>query len=149
MTTASPLDGPPVDGLQAAFTLPRIVAEDETLASLYDTMVARLRREAQGIPMNTVQQLLIERIASFYVQIKHKENTGTFTMNQQKEFNSYWLSLTQEFNRLLQASDDKLREALLTDIQRIVSEALEVITDPEERRTVRRQLAGGFAEINL
>jgi hypothetical protein len=149
MTEISPLDEPTPDGLDNAFMLPEFIMENEPLVTLYEEMVKRLRQEAKGLPMNTLQQLLIERISSFYVQIKHKENTSTFTMNQQKEFNVYWLSLTQEFNRLLAASDDKLRSALLIEVQTIVSEAVSEVKDPEDRRTVRRVLADKFANIGL
>lgn len=143
----SPLDAAPADGLEHAFSIPDHIQTDERLVTLHAEMVQRLRREAAGLPMNTIQQLLIERIASFYVQIKYKENTNTFTANQQKEYNSYWLQLTTEFNRLLQASDDKLREALLIEIQKIVGQAIDLITNPEDRKTVRRTLQEGFASI--
>lgn len=147
--TNSPLDAAPADGLERAFHLPEDVGQDADLVALYNEMVLRLRREASGLPMNTIQQLLIERIASFYVQIKFKENTGSFTMNQQKEFNAYWLQLTAEFNRLLAASDTKLRDAMVLEIEKFVVEATDQITDTENRQQVRRSMSEGFAAMGL
>lgn len=149
MTEINPLDAAPDDGLERAFRLPQYIREDEELVALYEEIVARLRREAAGLPMSTLQQLLIERQASFYVQIKFKENTQTFSPNQQKEFNVYWLDLNKEFARQLAASDDKLREAMLGEIHQIVKDALELVTDPGQRRAVRLRLAEEFAAVQL
>lgn len=145
----SPLDGPPADGLEAAFTLPEYIAEDETLQGLYTEIVTRMRHEALGLPMNTGQNLLIERIASFYVQIRYRENNGLFTPTQQKDFNTYWLALHSEFNKQLNASADKMREAMLEDINQVVINAVDQIKDDETRRTVRRALAEGFAQLEV
>lgn len=144
---ASPLDGPPVDGLARAFQLPEGMEGD--YADLHGEIVLRMRREAQGIAMNTVQQLLMERIATTYVQAKIREESGQLTLRDIKDQNAAWLSMTQEFNKLLQASQDKLREALFTEIQKVILEATEEITDPESLRNFRRRLAGDFAAIEL
>ena len=150
MTEPSPLDGPPTDDLAYAFVLPDYVLADSNLAELYEVLVARLRREALGLPMGTLQQLLIERIAGLYVQVKHREaHAGFTTPNQQKEFNVYWLDLTKEFNKLLTASQDKLRDALLLEIQNIVQEAMELIPDLTVRQDVRRRLTSEFSAIEI
>lgn len=143
----SPLDAAPADGLERAFLLPPHVAADEGLLALHTEMVTRLRREAQGLPMNTLQQILIERIAGLYTQIKFKEEHQSFSANQQREFNTYFLDLTKEFNRLLQASDDKLREAMLNDIEKVFLEAVDLIQDDNNRRDVRRHVQEGLAAI--
>lgn len=144
----TPFDAP-LDELAAAFELPEYIAADETLAGLYHEIVLRLRREAAGLPMKTAHMLLIERIASFYVTIRYKENHQEFRGYQQKEFNTYWLSLTQEFNKVLQANDEKLREAMLLEIQNIVSDTLKLITDPNDRQNVRRKLSEEFAKMEV
>jgi hypothetical protein len=149
MTTPDPLDGPPADGLDRAFRLPGFIQQDDELVALYKEIVARLRREASGMPMNTLQQLLIERQASFYVQIKYKENTETFSPNQQKEFNSYWLDLNKEFARQLAQSEDKLRQAMIEQIASMTQDVVALIPDDELRRLIRRKLSEGFAEIGV
>lgn len=142
---------PRVDPLARAFQLPDYISADEELLALYDHMVAQLRLEASGLPMNTLQMLLIERIASFYIHVKWKESeAGRFTTpNQQKEYNVYLLNLMQEFQRVLAAGDDKLRSALLIEVQKIVLDAVNLVTDDEQRIAVRRELAGGFAALQL
>jgi hypothetical protein len=136
-------------GLARAFRLPAFISRDQELSDLYTEIVTRLRRESSGMPMTTLQQLLIERQASFYVQIKYKEDTETFSANQQREFNAYWLDLNKEFARQLAASDDKIRESMIAEIAKMTLEAVDLISDDETRRTVRRALAEGFAAMNL
>lgn len=145
----APLVVMPANDLQAAFKLPEHIEADEILAELFTNMVTRLRREAEGIPMSTVQQLLIERIASMYVQIRYMENTGFDGVNKQKELNDYWLKLVAEFNRLLSSNDDKRREQLLYDVQNVVMESLKLISNDEERRDIRRALTEGFTKLNV
>lgn len=147
MSDVSPLDGPPVDGLEEAFRLPDNL-EDE-FGSLHQEILTRMRREAAGIAMNTVQQLLMERIATTYVQAKQREATGALTLKDIKDQNASWLAMTQEFNKLLQASQDKLREALFAEIQKIIGDAMDEITDETSLRNFRRRLAGDFAAIEL
>ncbi len=147
MSDVSPLDGPPADGLERAFRLPE--DWDGELADLHQQIVQRMRREAAGLPMNTVQQLLMERIATSYVQAKMREETGALTLKDIKDQNAAWLAMTQEFNKLLQSGQDKLREALFAEIQTIIMNATEEITDPESLRNFRRRLAGDFASIEL
>jgi hypothetical protein len=150
MTDSNPLDGPPHDDLDRAFRLPRYIQEDTELNDLFDSMVLRLRREALGIPMNSVQTLLMERIASMYVIIKYREDHDNWAgASQQKDFNDYWLKCTVEFNRILTANDDKLRQAMLLEIQKVVMDSLKTISDPEERRRVMRDLSGSLANAGF
>lgn len=147
--TSSPLDPEIPDDLARAFVLPAWVQENEGLTELHEAIVTRLRREAAGLPMNTVQQLLLERIAFNYVVLKYREEAQDWGRGEQKDFNTWWLSMTQEFNKLLMANQDKMREALLLEVQKIVTNAVSLITDDEQRRAVRRHLANEFAAIDL
>jgi hypothetical protein len=149
MSDPSPLDGPPLDGLARAFQLPPLIAADQELSDLHAEIVRRLRQEAAGLPMNTVQNLLLERIATFYVQSKQSEQAGTANLRNTKEQTAFWLSMTQEFNRLLTASDDKLRQALFEEVQQVVVDAVKLIEDKETRQQVRQALSAGFALIDV
>ncbi len=150
MSDLSPLDGPPADGLERAFRLPENIAEDLEMAAIHQEIVTRMRREAAGIPMNTVQQLLMERIATSYVQAKMREESGQLTLRDIKDQNASWLAMTQEFNKLLQSSQDKLRDALFTEIQNVITSAIDdTVTDESTLRNLRRRLAGDFAAIDL
>lgn len=149
MSDLNPLDGPPDDGLAEAFKLPQSIQDSEAMAGLHAEIVLRLRREAAGLSMNTVQQLLLERIATFYVQTKIRELEGV-GVKELRELNSFWLSMTQEFNRLLLASQDKLRDALFMEIQKVLESALkETVDDADTRKKLRMRLAGDFAALDL
>lgn len=145
------LDAAPVDTLELAFTLPDEIAENAVLVAVYNEIRDRLRREAAGLPMGTVQTLLMERICFTYVLMKYKEQTGSFARtNEQKDFYAFWLSMTQEFNKILVANQDKLREALLDEVAKLVNKTvLAHVKDPEERKSVRRALSEEFAAIGL
>jgi hypothetical protein len=146
MPSASEL---PDHGLDAAFELPDSIQENEGMVALHGAIRERMEREASGLPMNTVQRLLLERIATFYVQTKMREKEGV-AVKELRELNSFWLSMTQEFNRLLTAQQDKLRDQLFLDIQTIVQEGItETIDDQKVRQELRQFLSAQFAQLDL
>lgn len=137
------------DVFSSAFELPDAIS-DQILRDLHTHMVEDLRQQVSGLPMNTLQQILIERLASVYIQIKWRENTnGWVGVNQQKEMNAYFLSLEQEFRKILIESDAMVKTVLVANIQNIVSETLKLVTNDEERRAVRRELAEKFAVLKI
>jgi len=145
VTGSNPLDGAPADDLERAFRSPGLIETDPEYVTLYRNVVARLRTEAAGLPMGTVQTLLLERIASSYVIMKFREDHALMTPTQSKEANQQWLAATAQFNTMLAAHEDKLREAMMLDLQGVVNEAIQTIEDDETRRTIKRTLAEGFA----
>lgn len=143
-----------LEDLDAAFTLPDNV-EDPALRQLYEVLVARMRAEARHLPMNTVQQLLIERIAFNYIVLRAKENNqlGGFAHSTvQKDYNTFWLSMTSEFNRLLgkveplSAADKK---GFLREIQAIIVRTLDTVDDPKVRSGLFEKLAAAFQEAGI
>lgn len=144
----SPLDAAPPDGFARAFRVPPQIAADEELAALYDNIIASLRREALGLPMNTVQIITLERIASQYVLMKWREENGMFAKAEDnRAANAQWLAATAEFNKQLQANRDQMRDALLASIQKIVVETIDLVEDPEVRRLLKRTASERFAEL--
>lgn len=139
-----------LEDLDAAFELPDDAVPDPRLRALYEVLVHRMREEAKHLPMNTVQQLLIERIAFNYVVLRSKERgeLGGFAHSTvQKDFNTFWLSMTQEFNRLLGKVEGigvADRKALLKDVQQIVVGTLASISDPHLRNDLMEKIAAGF-----
>jgi hypothetical protein len=149
--TDSRLDAPPADGLETAFSLPPHIAADPVMVDLHREIITRFRRESSGLPMNTVQTLLLERIAANYVTLKWKELNGEFVRaNEQKDYNTFWLMMTQEFNKQLQTNQDALRTKMLTDIIKVVEEVIEDIPDKAIRQQARprahRRLGDGHAD---
>lgn len=139
-----------LQGIDWAFHMPAETTEE--YLDLHRDIIARLRNEAAGFPMNTIQTLLLERIAYTYVVIRMKED-GVLTRfsraNEAKDYNTFWMDMTKEFNKLLASGQDKLRETLLLRVKDVVDDAIKVVTDEDNRRELRRALSEGFASINL
>lgn len=141
---------PAQEGLEWAFHLPADAPEQ--YHALHREIVARLKSEAAGFPMNTIQTLLLERIAYTYTVIRMKEDGVTqrfIRANEAKDYNSFWMSMTQEFNKLLASGQDKLREVLLLQVKGVVDDAVNSVEDATTRKKLRLALSEGFAKINL
>jgi hypothetical protein len=132
------------EDLDDIFTLPDYI-EDDTLRTAYEVIVNRLRREARHVPMTTIQQLLIERIAVNYIVLRHNENEQEFAhTTAQKDFNSFWLSMTHEFNSLVKITDADYREQLLKQVGKVIRDSL--IEDyPEQAAGIQERLKDEFA----
>lgn len=141
--------------LDGAFFLPEHI-EDANLRSLYEVLVARMRKEAADLPMNTVQQLLIERIAYNYIVMRAKERgeLGGFNSTAvQKEFNAFWLSMTTEFNRLLTKTETlngNERKQLLREVQQLILQTVNAsVTDPKTRSNLLSSMASAFEHVKI
>jgi len=140
--------------LDAAFELPDIVTDDK-LRGLYEVLVARMRAEARHLPMNTVQQLLIERIAFNYIVLRSKERGelgGFATTNVQKDYNAFWLTMTAEFNRLLGRSESMSgadRKALLREMQQLIIDTVATVPDVKTRTDLLEKMANAFEKAGI
>jgi len=143
-----------LDNLDGAFELPEEI-NDPKLRELYEVLVFRMRNEAKHLPMNTVQQLLIERIAYNYIVLRSKErgSLGGFNnSNIQKDFNTFWLSMTQEFNRMLGKTDPMSsveRKTLMREMQEIIMSTVSTISDPRVRADVLEKMAAAFETAGI
>lgn len=144
-----------LDDLDAAFEPPEEVT-DTRLRALYEVLVQRMRNEARNLPMNTVQQLLIERIAYNYIVLRSKERgeLGGFAhANVQKDFNAFWLSMTQEFNRMLGKTENMNgaeRKAMLREIQQIIVDTVGAsVNDPRTRSDILSNMAAAFEKVKI
>ncbi len=146
--------GTDLDSLDAAFELPDTSA-DPKLRLLYEVLVARMREEAKHLPMNTVQQLLIERIAYNYIVLRYKERGelgGFGSTSVQKDFNSFWLTMTAEFNRMLGKNDplsNGERKALLKEMQQIIVNTVATVADPGVRGALLEIFAANFEKAGI
>ncbi len=141
--------------LDGAFFLPDHI-EDPALRDLYEVLVAKMRREAKDLPMNTVQQLLIERIAYNYIVMRLKEGGelgGFNTTAMQKDFNTFWLSMTQEFNRMLTKTETlngNERKQLLREVQQLILQTVNAsVTDPKTRSNLLSSMATAFEHVKI
>lgn len=140
--------------LDTAFTLSEIVA-DPNLRTLYEHIVARMRKEAEGTPMGIVQQLLLERIASFYVYMKHKELVpvgsigGYSSAANQKELNTFWLSMTEQFNKILaKKTPESIRTEAYQEVTEKVLKVIGKIKDPMLRDKLAEELLKEFSSVS-
>lgn len=144
----------PLDSLDLAFHLPENIG-DPNLRKLYEILIFRMRRESAHLPMNTVQQLLIERIAYNYIVMRHKEaaispeDGGFQHATQQKEYNTFWLSMTQEFNKQLRATDADFRAQVMKAMAVVVADVLKEIEDPILQSRMRMRIADNLAREGL
>ncbi len=134
--------------LDVVFTLPDTI-DDPRLREMYEIIVTRLRHEAANCEMTTVQQLLIERIAYNYVVLRWHESNNTFShTTAQKEFNSFWLSMTQEFNKQLRATDTEFRRALLAQVAEVIKTTLDEYA-PDSASIILPKLAAAFDQMGM
>lgn len=144
-----------LDSLDGVFELPDGVVEDQDLRTMYEVLVARMRREAEHLPMNTVQQLLIERIAMNYIVLRQKERNpigskeGFAHATVQKDFNTFWLSMTKEFNALLGRTDVAMRDAILGEVRDLILRTLAQVPDSEVREDIKARFAMAFEQNGL
>lgn len=117
----------PDEAMDAAFDLtPRVT--DSRLRDLYQVIVVRMLREAEHLPVNTAQRLIVDRIATGFVMAKQFEarrlgdNQGFSNVSMLKDFNAHWLAMTTEFNKQIQLAKPSDREM----VRRMVKDAVEV-----------------------
>jgi hypothetical protein len=149
MDTVRNPDGPPADVLQDALSVPEHI-KGTRWEPIFHEILDRMQREASGLSLGTVQTLLMERIARFYVDMRAREEDGTInrlSIKEQKEFNSFWLAMTVEFNKQLLGSQERLRDALVLAMQEILVQRLAMVSDEKERKALRVALAGDFAQL--
>lgn len=141
--------------LDDAYHLPEDVVSDPKLRALYEVIVNRLQEEARGLPMTTVQLLLIERIAFNYVVLRSKERgqLGGFSHSGvQKDYNTFWLDMTRQFNAMLgkgEAMSVADRRALFKEIQQIITSTLATVEDPRLRAQLLDEMAAKFETVGI
>lgn len=140
------LDAPPIDRLAESFVLPDGFLEDERVVAWYDEIVLRLRREAAGVQMNTIQQLLLERIAYSYAAMRRYELEENVNPRTHKDMMGVFQSLSDTFNRLLEKNNDKVHKENIGKIYGALNELLPLISDERERKEFQKGLIDLLAE---
>lgn len=131
------------------FRVPPRIQEDQHYLTIHAEFIRRLRQDAHGLEMTTLQYALIERIATGYVIIRwHEDNPGNWVgVNTEKDFRLEWRALFSEFNKILASGEDKRRDALRLAYQDIVLKGLDFIPDPEVRKAVRTFYMDQFSAL--
>jgi hypothetical protein len=131
------------------FDLSEDIKSDE-LRLLFEQIVHRMRTEAAHLPMNTVQQLVIERIARCYVLMLQWERAGKFSIPQQMKYTEFWMKLATQFNMmLLRAAPAAQRDAFLERIALIIAGVVSKMEDAEQKQKLLEQFMLAFKEEGL
>lgn len=145
-----------LESLDGVFTLPPGLVESDELRHMWEVIVSRMRKEAVHLPMNTVQMLLIERIATNYVILREKENMplghsqGFAHATVQKDFNTFWLTMTKEFNALLGRTDTAVRRQAMGEVRDILLSVLEEVpVSGLSRAELQKKIVLKFQEAGL
>jgi len=136
--------------LDAAFTLPEGIPDD--LRVLYEHLTARVRRETDHLPLNTLVQLQIERTLSRYIRLKTREMhpighpDGFATLAEARDEEKLWLEYTKALNDQvfkMKAGDRKaVKDELMGEVKTVLAEFIKRL--PEEHRT---RLRGELVEL--
>jgi hypothetical protein len=140
-----------VDSLDSLFKLPDWVLDPE-LRNAYEIIIARLRRETEHVPLNTLQQLRIERIAFNYIVLKYRESAaaGDFAFAENlKEWNTYWAQITREFDAVLKAWAPKEQDAIMAMVKAAIAEVIATVEDTGVRNDLVRRFPDTFSRMGL
>lgn len=143
-----------LSSLDYAFELPECVT-DQKLRLLYESVVHRMRTEAAHLPMNTVQQLIIERIAKSYIVLIQWENDGWVkngcqNIRQHQKYTECWIRLAAQFNvMLMRATPAAQRDAFLERIALVVAGVIQTLPDDNTKREILQKLMVAFKEEGL
>jgi hypothetical protein len=140
-----------IQSLDPLFTLPDWI-NDPVLRNQYEIIVARLRREIEHLPLNTIQQLRIERIAFNYIVLKYRENnlnSDHSFADTVKDWNTYWAAITRELDVVLRAWKPKEQDAVMSVVKAAVSEILATVQDTETRNDLIRRFVDTFTRAGL
>jgi hypothetical protein len=141
-----------LNSLDDAFTLPEWVTADTRLRRLYEVIVDRMRRESEGVPMNTIQTLLMERIALNYIVMKAREEgtLGTLSAAATKDHQSWWLAMTAQFNKQLnKATEQEFKEKILREVTNVIISVLSKVEDPKLKAQLKNDLMAGFEAAGI
>lgn len=122
----------------------------ESLRAIHSELIVRMRNEARAVSMSTIQRMLMERIAYFYIAMKWRETASPepLSLKEQKEMLDFWIKMTTEFNKLLNATESKSRSTLLAEVELILRESAKKLEDPEKRRELTNYWSAEFARID-
>lgn len=133
--------------LAALFQPPAEIRGNAEWTARYEALVRSLRRDSSGLPLDMAQMMLIERIASTYMRVSWYQSEGGMTDNQLDKLNEMYLKYTTQFQRVLQASDEVLRQDLLQKMLVITTDAVKLISSDDDRKAVRRHFQEKFAAL--
>lgn len=120
--------------------------ESQDLVVLHEEIIKRLRAESEHVPMSTLQELLLERIATTYIIIRWKERSqhDPFETSKAAEsYNAFWLSMVREFNAQVRLTDADYKNGLISKVNEAINDALMQLP-AEQAFTLRESMSEAF-----
>lgn len=68
---------------------------------MWEKLITDMRRDSEALPMNTVMNLLAERIATLYVQVRLHEDVQDMDYEDARSLQRLWLNICTELNTQL------------------------------------------------
>lgn len=142
-----------LNSLDDAFNLPEAILNNSRLHRLYEVIVSRMRQESEGVPMNTIQTLLMERIAYNYIVMKAREQgviANQMSMAAQKDLQTWWLAMTAQFNKQLnKATEQEFKDKILREVVNVIGNVLSKVEDPKLKAQLKNEIMAGFENAGI
>lgn len=135
--------------LEHLFQPPIEIVQNSEWTDRYHAVVRRLRRDASGLPLDMAQNMLIERIASTYIRTIWFQTNGGLTESQLENLNKLYLAYISQFQKVLQASDEVLRQDIIKKFTGLVLELVKRIKNEEDRKNARSYLHAQFTALGF
>jgi hypothetical protein len=102
------------------FTRPQDLPDD--WYAIWENLVTDMRRESQALPMSTMMALLVERIATMYVQVRMQEGNQA-DMEYLQALQGLWLKFVKEFSVQLHRNSQTPEQRFVAGFKAAVSTA--------------------------
>lgn len=118
------------------WSLPGHIA-DESLRQLHASLLRGLRRDAAHLPTGTLQSMQLERVAYYYILIRYRDATNSWTNSRDKQaVYKLWRDLAADFTHVAYSnkiSPDDLHAIVASHTAKIVASVLRTMPNNEAR----------------
>ena len=121
---------------EVMWELPAVIAS-ESLRDLHSQLVRGLRRDAAHLPTGTLQSMQLERIAYYYILIRYRDHTNTWTSPRDRlAIYKLWRELSSDFNSVAygnKISPEDLHAIVASHTAKLVAGVLRTMPNHEAR----------------
>jgi hypothetical protein len=121
---------------ETMWNLPAAIA-DESMRDLHAQLIRGLRRDAAHLPTGTLQSMQLERIAYYYILIRYRDHTNTWSSPRDR-LSTYklWRDLSSDFNSVAygnKISPEDLHAIVASHTAKLVASVLRTMPHTEAR----------------
>ncbi len=117
--------------------------------TLWDALVADMRKESAALPMNTMMTLLIERVATMYTLVRMEEDRDRVDWDQMREMQKLWLNFMTEFSTQLHRNSQSPDARFLAAFKAAVTAAVRKVGPDATVRELMPVLAEELSEFDV